>query len=68
MLPSKLASACARAIVGVMLVGGVGIAADVQARSKPIKPPVSHSESREQDSRVFVPVVSPLAAFPGLPS
>lgn len=68
MLPSKLASACARAISGVMLIGTIGIAADVQARPKPIKPPVSHSESREQDSRAFIPIVSPLAAFPGLPS
>ncbi|HCJ29036.1 MAG TPA: alpha/beta hydrolase, partial [Pseudomonas sp.] len=68
MLPSKLASACTRAIAGVMLVGTIGIAANVQAREKPIKPPLSHSESREQDSRTFVPVESPLAPLPGLPS
>lgn len=68
MLPSKLASACARAVAGVMLIGTVAIAVDVQARSKPIKPPLSHSELREHDSRVFVPIVSPLAALPGLPS
>ncbi|QGZ32171.1 alpha/beta hydrolase [Stutzerimonas stutzeri] len=68
MLASKLASACTRAAAGLMLVGTLGVAADLQARERPIKPPLSHSESREQDSRTFVPIESPLAALPGLPS
>ncbi len=68
MRPSNLASACARALAGVMILGTIGVAADANARPRPIKPPVSHSESRAQDSRVFVPIVSPLAELPGLPS
>ncbi|WP_434458026.1 alpha/beta hydrolase [Stutzerimonas urumqiensis] len=64
MNPSKLAAACA----GALLIGTLGVSIQAHARQTPINPPYASSDTREQDSRTFVPVVSSLDALPGLPS
>lgn len=68
MFSNKLTVACSSLCAGAVMAGAVGVAADAQARQRPILPPAATSEARLQDSRTFTPVVSELSAIPGLPS
>ncbi len=60
------AKAGAMALAGLLLQGGVTTLA--LAQGKPAIPRYAHSETREQDSRIYVPVSTPFDALPGLPS